>query len=121
MLPVDSVLLSWYRPQTSGVTTSSSSSSSHPMAEYRRLSCPSCGRSYKYRSGLLGHIAECFSEKEKQAAAFQQRQIMHRQQQQRRLQMQEQQQQQQQQQEQEQQWQPVTTRDVKVLYKFWKP
>lgn len=39
------------------------------MADYRRLSCPSCGRSYKYRGGLLRHIAECFSDAEKNAVS----------------------------------------------------
>lgn len=34
----------------------------HPMADYRRLACPSCGKSYKYRGGLLRHIGECFTD-----------------------------------------------------------
>uniref|UniRef100_A0A6V7M9R2 C2H2-type domain-containing protein n=1 Tax=Bracon brevicornis TaxID=1563983 RepID=A0A6V7M9R2_9HYME len=32
------------------------------MADYRRLVCPSCGRSYKYRGGLIRHINECLAE-----------------------------------------------------------
>ncbi|OXU32136.1 hypothetical protein TSAR_012265 [Trichomalopsis sarcophagae] len=67
--------------------------SNNPMADYRRLSCPSCGRRYKYRGGLLRHIAECFSEAEKVEVLN----IQHQQQQQ------------------------LTAKDVRVLYKFWKP
>jgi len=86
-----------------------------PVADHCRLSCPSCGRSYKYRSGLRGHIAECLSEREKLEADFRQRQQQQRQQlqeQQARLYGRQQQQQQQQ--------QPVTVKDVRALYKFWK-
>lgn len=68
---------------------------SHPMADYRRLSCPSCGRSYKYRGGLLRHMTECFSESEKLEAVAS---VV-----------------------QQQQQRPVTPKDVRVLYKFWKP
>lgn len=76
-----------------GFCTAGTQPLAHPMADYRRLSCPSCGRSYKYRGGLLRHIAECFSENEKmEAAALVQ----------------------------QQQQQQFTTKDVKVLYKFWR-
>lgn len=75
-----------------------------PTAHYCRLSCPNCGRSYKYRSGLRGHIADCLSEKEKLEADFRQRQEQRRQQQQ---------------QEQRRQ-QQFTEKDVRALYKFWK-
>ncbi|GAB1863549.1 POZ-, AT hook-, and zinc finger-containing protein 1 [Camponotus japonicus] len=82
-----------------------------PLADHCRLSCPSCGRSYKYRSGLRSHMAECLSEREKLEADFLW---------------------QQQQQQQHQQWenpqaqsyrqqrQPLTAKDVRLLYKFWK-
>ncbi|CAG5097861.1 Protein of unknown function [Cotesia congregata] len=40
----------------------SSAGQLHPMTDYRRLACPSCGKSYKYRGGLMRHIAECFPE-----------------------------------------------------------
>lgn len=75
-----------------------------PTAHYCRLSCPNCGRSYKYRSGLRGHVADCLSEKEKVEADFRQRQEQ-------RLQREQQQQQRQQQ---------FTEKDVRLLYKFWK-
>lgn len=73
-----------------------------PTAHYCRLSCPNCGRSYKYRSGLRGHIADCFSEREKLEADFRQRQEQRGQEQQ------------------QQQRQQFTEKDVRVLYKFWK-
>ncbi|XP_029161843.1 longitudinals lacking protein, isoforms H/M/V isoform X22 [Nylanderia fulva] len=83
-----------------------------PTAEHCRLSCPSCGRSYKYRSGLRSHVAECLSEREKLEADF-------------RWQQQQQQQWENQpsgshRQQQQQQQQPLTAKDVRVLYKFWK-
>ncbi|XP_071634152.1 uncharacterized protein [Temnothorax longispinosus] len=81
-----------------------------PTAHYRRLSCPNCGRSYKYRSGLRGHIADCLSEREKLEADFRQRreELLQRDQQQQQppppppLQRQ------------------FTEKDVRILYKFWK-
>ncbi|XP_018310314.1 uncharacterized protein [Mycetomoellerius zeteki] len=75
-------------------------------AHYCRLSCPNCGRSYKYRSGLRGHIADCLSEKEKLEADFRQRQ--------------EQRRQREQQQQVQQRLEQFTEKDVRVLYKFWK-
>ncbi|EGI66536.1 Longitudinals lacking protein, isoforms A/B/D/L [Acromyrmex echinatior] len=77
-----------------------------PTAHYCRLSCPNCGRSYKYRSGLRGHIADCLSEKEKLEADFRQRQ--------------EQRRQREQQQQVQQRLEQFTEKDVRVLYKFWK-
>ncbi|CAL1680050.1 unnamed protein product [Lasius platythorax] len=79
-------------------------------ADHCRLSCPSCGRNYKYRSGLRSHIAECLSEREKLEADF-------------RWQRQQQQQQWENQPAgsyRQQQRQPLTAKDIRVLYKFWK-
>ncbi|XP_043284396.1 protein bric-a-brac 2 isoform X22 [Venturia canescens] len=64
----------------------------HPMADYRRLSCPSCGRSYKYRGGLLRHIAECFTDDDDFALDPGASANTNR---------------------------PITVKDVRVLYKFW--
>ncbi|XP_032662683.1 longitudinals lacking protein, isoforms F/I/K/T-like [Odontomachus brunneus] len=91
-----------------------------PMADYCRLSCPRCGRSYKYRSGLLGHIAECLSKREKVEPDFRQRQEQEWQQRHHRHQ----QQQQQRDRSHERQQPPhqsITVKDVRVLYKFWTP
>ncbi|XP_012225989.1 longitudinals lacking protein isoform X17 [Linepithema humile] len=112
----DSQAATLYWSQSTGVHR-------QPVADRCRLSCPSCGRSYKYRSGLRGHIAECLSEREKLEVDFLQRQkqqLQQLQEQQRARSYGQQQQQQQQQQPQQQQQQPVTVKDVRVLYKFWK-
>ncbi|XP_011160494.1 longitudinals lacking protein, isoforms H/M/V isoform X39 [Solenopsis invicta] len=91
----DSQAATLYWSQSTGVHR-------QPTAHYCRLSCPNCGRSYKYRSGLRGHIADCFSEREKLEADFRQRQEQRGQEQQ------------------QQQRQQFTEKDVRVLYKFWK-
>ncbi|KAL6434173.1 hypothetical protein ACFW04_005941 [Cataglyphis niger] len=59
----DSQAATLYWSQSTGVHR-------QPTADHCRLSCPSCGRSYKYRSGLRSHIAECLSEREKLEADF---------------------------------------------------
>lgn len=79
-----------------------------PIADYCRLSCPSCGRSYKYRSGLLGHINECLSEREKMELGLRQRWEQQQQQAARSSR------------QQQEQRQSITVKDVRVLYKFWR-
>ncbi|XP_029661819.1 longitudinals lacking protein, isoforms H/M/V-like isoform X24 [Formica exsecta] len=100
----DSQAATLYWSQSTGVHR-------QPTADHCRLSCPSCGRSYKYRSGLRSHIAECLSEREKLEADI-------------RWQQQQRQQQWENQQarsyRQQQQQQPFTAKDVRLLYKFWK-
>ncbi|XP_071565942.1 uncharacterized protein [Temnothorax nylanderi] len=102
----DSQAATLYWSQSTGVHR-------QPTAHYRRLSCPNCGRSYKYRSGLRGHIADCLSEREKLEADFRQRR-------EERLQREQQPQQQQPPPPPPQRQRQFTEKDVRILYKFWK-